>query len=124
MTQQTSPRKIPSLTWVLVASPLLLLVIFFTLAVHVRIGLGHWPTPMIENYETTAYNLHMLVFISALLFAVYVAVPLWLISLCFRVFRISLKTHLIQAGVYAVGWALIVLCTLVDPCKFVEWFLD
>jgi hypothetical protein len=124
MTQQTSQRKLQSLTWAVASSPRLLLLIFLTLAAHVRVGLGHWPIPILEHYQTTAYSLHARAFIWLALFVVYAAIPLWLVSLCFRVFRISLKTHPLQAGVYAVGWALIILSAYVDPCRFVEWFLD
>ena len=106
------------------SSPLLLLFVFLSLAAHVRLGLGHWPPPMFENYKTTAYSQHEQVFIWVALFTVFAAIPLWLASLCIRVFRISLKTHLIQAGVYALGWALIALYALVDPGRFIEWFLD
>jgi hypothetical protein len=124
MTQQTPKRTTRAITWGLVSSPLLLLFVFLTLAAHVRIGLGHWPTSIIENYRTTAYSLHVKSFFWIGLFAVYAAIPLWLVSLCFRVFRISLRTHLIQAGVYAVGWAFVALYAFVDPYKFVEWLLD
>ena len=124
MTQQTAQRKVRFLTWALVLSPLLLLFVFLTLAAHVRLALGHWPTPMIENYDTAAYSRHEQVFTWAALFTVYAAIPLWLVALCFRVFRISLKTHLIQAGAYALGWALIALYGFIDPGRFTEWFLD
>jgi hypothetical protein len=124
MTQPETSRKITVLTWALVLSPLLLLFVFLTLAAHVRLGLGHWPTPMMENYDTTAYNQHEQVFIWVALFTVYAAIPLWLVSLCFRPFRISVKTHLMQAGVYVLGWVVIAIYGFVDPGKFTEWFLD
>jgi len=63
MTQQTAQRRVRFLTWVLVLSPLLLLSVFLTLAAHVRLALGHWPTPMLENYDTVAYSRHERVFI-------------------------------------------------------------
>jgi hypothetical protein len=31
---------------------------------------------------------------------------------------------LIQAGAYVAGWALIILYTYMDPCRFTEWFFD
>ena len=124
MIEQTVQRKVWFFTWTLVLSPLLLLLLFLTLAMHVRLALGHWPTPMIENFNTVAYSRHEQLFIWVALFTVYAAIPLWLVALCFRVFRISLKTHLIQAGVYALGWALIALYGFIDPGKFTEWFLD
>jgi len=124
MTKQTSQRKIRSLTWALMSSSLLLLFVFVSLAAHVRLGLGHWPAPMLETYQTAAYDGHEQVFIWVALFTVYAAVPLWLVLLCFGMFRISLKTHVIQTGIYAVGWALISLYSFIDPGRFTEWFLD
>lgn len=114
----------PLLTWALVLSPVLLLVLFLTLAVHVRLGLGHWPKPMRENYHTAAYSSHEHIFTLFALVTVYGAVPLWLLLLFFRPFRISLRTHLIQAGIYALGWGLIAIYTAWDPGQFTEWFLD
>ena len=108
----------------LMSSSLLLLFVFITLAAHVRLGLGHWPTPMLEKYQTAAYDGHEQMFVWVALFTVYAAVPLWLLSLCFGMFRISLKTHLLQASFYAMGWVLIGLYGSIDPGRFVEWFLD
>jgi hypothetical protein len=122
--QQKSQRKIRSLTWALVLSPLVVLFVFVTLAAHVRLGLGHWPMPMLESYATTAYSRHVQVFVWFARFAVYGAIPLWIVALCFRRFRISLKTHLIQAVVYVAGWVFIGIYGMVDPGSFAEWFLD
>jgi hypothetical protein len=124
MAQENSKRTIRALTWMFVSSPYLLFLIFLTLAVHVRVGLGHWPTPVFENYHTMACGLHEQVVIWVAVFTIFVAIPLWLISLLFRLFRISLKTHLLQAGVYIVGWAIIILYARIDPYKFAEWFFD
>jgi hypothetical protein len=106
------------------SSPLLLLFVFLSLAAHVRLGLGHWPTPMLESYKTAAYDQHEQVFVWVALFTVYAAVPFWLVTLCFGIFRISLKTHLLQAGVYVAGRVLIALYSQIDPGRFVTWFLD
>ena len=102
----------------------LLLVIFLTLAVHVRVGLGHWPTPVLENYHTMACSLHEQAVIWVAVFTMFFAIPLWLISLLFRIFRISLKTHFIQAGAYVVGWMMLILYACIDPHRFVEWLFD
>ena len=103
---------------------MLLLLAFITLAVHVRVGLGHWPTPMFENFHTPAYSAHEQVLTWIGFFTVFAAIPLWLLMLCFRRFRQSLRTHLIQAGVYVAGWLLIMLYGAVDPGRFMAWFLD
>ncbi len=124
MSEHQTKRSLPLATWPFVFSPVLLLLIFIALAVHVRVGLGHWPTPMTENYHTPAVRVHEQVVLWLGLFAIYAAIPLWLLILCFRPFRSSLKTHLVQAGVYALGWGLIALYGAVDPGRFLEWFLD
>jgi hypothetical protein len=105
-------------------SPVLLLCVFIALAVHVRGGLGHWPTPMIEDYGTLAYRIHEQVLTWVGFSAVFAAIPLWLLMLCIPPFRISARTHLVQAGVYAVGWIFVMLYAAVDPGRFLEWFLD
>lgn len=124
MSEHQANHRLSLVSWLLVITPALLLVGFITLAAHVRIGLGHWPTPMIENYDTAAYWIHDRVLVWVGMFTVFAAIPLWLLTLCFQRFRISLKTHLIQAGVYACGWGLIALYGAVDPGRFMEWFLD
>jgi hypothetical protein len=124
MPQPTAQRKVPFLTWALVLSPLVLLFVFLTMAAHVRLGLGHWPTPMTEDYHTAAFSRHEQVFAGVVAFTVYAAVPLWLAALCFRRFRISFRTHLVQAGAYAAGWVLIGAYAFIDPGSFLKWFLD
>ena len=124
---QTRPEKSAALAllmWLCVFSPLLLLFTFLTLAVHVRLALGHWPTPMTESFGGSAFRAHERVVIWVGYFTVYVAMPLWLLMLCFRTFRITLKHHLTQFGVYAVGWGLIVLYLICDPGRFADWFFD
>jgi magnesium-transporting ATPase (P-type) len=124
MPEHPTKKKRPFATWLVVCSPVLLLLVFIALAVHVRVGLGHWPTPMLEHYDTAAYRAHALALIWVIFFTVFAAIPLWLLMLCFRPLRISLKTHLIQAGVYVAGWVLIIMYGAVDPGRFLEWFFD
>lgn len=124
MSEHQAKQRLPLATWPLVFSPVLLLIVFIALAVHVRLGLGHWPTPMFESYHTPAFRAHEQVLVWVWLFTVYAAIPLWLLMLCFRPFRISFRTHLIQVGVYAVGWGVIVLYGAIDPGQFLDWFLD
>ncbi len=104
--------------------PFLLLLVFTTLALQVRMELGHWPTPMVESYSSPTYRVgaHIVVWIGY--FTVFAAIPLWLLMLCFRPFRMSISNHLIQIGVYALGWGLIALYGAVDPGGFLAWFLD
>jgi hypothetical protein len=124
MTSQEPEPKSAAVTWALVSSPFVLLLLFVALALYVRQALGHWPTPMRENYHPETYRQLDGVVTLFAMFTVYAAIPLWLGALCFRVFRISKRTHLIQAGMYVLGWVLILVYGMVDPGKFVSWYLD
>ncbi|MEM8605724.1 MAG: hypothetical protein AAGF92_01365 [Myxococcota bacterium] len=106
-------------------SPAILVAIFATLAIHVRLGLGHWPEPMRESYDTPALWVNWWVFTVWLLFTLWGAGPLWLWCLflgrrrpdAWRVFER-------QALTIFAGCALIVATVAADPYRFVEWFLD
>ena len=94
------------------------------MAVHVRIGLGHWPVPVLENYLTSASILHMLVINMTFAFSVYCAGPLWVICLLVPVFRPSSASIHQQLAVTAIGWLLIVGFLTLDPTPFSAWLLD
>lgn len=124
MSDNAPKKQRPSWTWICSLSSFLLLLTFVSMAFHIRLGLGHWPTPMTENYHTTAFRTHEHVLIAVLLFTVYAAVPLWVVCLCFRRLRLSRRAHVMKAAVYGLGWLLILLASKYDPTTFTEWFLD
>lgn len=111
-------------TWIPGLAPMLLLVAILTLAAHVRLGLGHWPTPMVESYHSPGYLRHEVIVGLIGGFALYVAGPLWAIFVAIPWFRISAKTHLIQLAMYLGGFLLIFLAGKFDPTPFTEWLLD
>jgi hypothetical protein len=94
------------------------------MAVHVGAGLGHMPRNGADTYHTPAYAVHEYVLQGVAYFVLFAAIPLWLLLLCSRRFRISLKFHLAQFGAYVAAWLLVVLYMMVDPGGFVAWFLD
>lgn len=94
------------------------------MAGHVRLGLGHWPKPMWEDYQTTLFRVHWHALVALAFFTVYAAIPLWLLLLCPRRFRISLRAHVIQFAAYGLGWMLVFLVLKYDPTTFTAWFLD
>src|SRR5688572_16409102 len=112
------------LTWLPAVMPTLLLLIFLSLSAHVLLGLGHWPKPCVEDYQSQAYTIHQQVFTWIAVFTIWVAPLLWFFSLCFRSLRIAWQVHLLQAGVYAAGWGLLGLYWLWDPFRFFSWYLD
>jgi hypothetical protein len=118
-------RRYPQVTWLFALSPIVLLLTIIALAVHMRLGLGHWPTPFHENYQTPATILHMSVLERTLNFSVYFAGPLWLICLLVPQLRPSsrrvIKAQVTTAGV---GWLLIIGFLTLDPTTFSAWLLD
>lgn len=118
-------RRYPQAAWLFALSPIVLLLLMITLAVHMRLGLGHWPTPFYENYRTTASILHMRALQQTLDFSVYFAGPLWLVCLLVPQLRPStlrvIKAQLTTAGA---GWLLIIGFLTLDPTTFSAWLLD
>lgn len=112
------------LTWGCVWTPVVLLLCIVSLGMHTRLGLGHWPEPMVDKYTTPAFSFHTQAVIGLGLFTMYAAGPLWLLCLCFRRFRVSARLHVMQAGVYAAGWGLVLAYVAWDPHRFVQWYLD
>lgn len=117
-------RKRTLLTWSCGASPWVLFLLVVMLAVHVRLGLGHWPRPMWETYETTAFNLHLLAVWSLAWLSLFAAPPSWLVLLCFRRFRLSVPVHLMQAVAFGCGWLAVYFGLKHDPTPFTQWLLD
>ena len=111
-------------TWACALTSFHLLVMVLSLALHVRVGLGHWPQPLREGYDTVAFRWHESAFVMSALGAAYGAAPLWLLLLCFRRFRAPLRVHRLQMGTYAAGWLLILAFAKIDPFRFVKWMLD
>ncbi|MGI9241741.1 MAG: hypothetical protein ACR2RV_13145 [Verrucomicrobiales bacterium] len=111
------------LTWIPAISSLVVLFAYVSLAFHVRIGLGHWPKPMFENYDTNFYYAHGWLFLGLGFFALFLAAPLWLVGLKFPIFRTPKQTRFIQLGLFGLGWVLFYLYVTIDPGSFTEWFL-
>lgn len=111
-------------TWLCVVTPWLLLLIGLSLAAHVRLGLGHWPKPMTEDYSTTAFQAHFRVLQVSFVLALYSFVPVWMLLLCARRFRVSFGFHALQAAVYGGGWLFILFVCQLDPWRFMGWLVD
>lgn len=129
MNPEMEPRKAPSWrwklpTWACVLTPFLLLAVAVSLAVHVRLGLGHWPEPMREDYVAPTFQVHMYLLYGTVICALYSVVPVWMLLLCARPLRLSFWTHAMQFAVYAAGWGLIGLFCALDPWRFFTWLAD
>jgi hypothetical protein len=113
-----------AVSWTCSLSSLALLLLTLGLALHVRVGLGHWPRPMWEDYQTLGFQTHQLALLGVGLFAVYAAVPVWILCVSFRRLRASPRVLLVQAGIYLAGWALVAGLIRLDPYQFVTWLVD
>lgn len=111
------------LAWVCALSPMALFLALLSFAIHVRLGLGHWPTPMFENYETPLSSFHEGAMVVLGYFCILVGPPIWLgVTVLNRaVGSVQFKKQLI---IYLAGWALILIAGVCDPTTFSEWLLD
>jgi len=126
--RQTGPyaarRRFTALSWVCAASPFALLVAFVTLAIHIRLGLGHWPTPMSEDYHSPAFDVHAAILSFCGMFALYVAGPLWLLCLLVPPLRPEWPRGVVFQFLTMVIGALLMLAVLkFDPTTFTAWVL-
>ena len=112
------------LTWIPAISSMVVLATYVTLALHVRLAVGHWPKPMHESYQTGLYSAHAWLFAGFFLFAIVAAAPLWLLSLKFPRFQAPKRMRYIQLAVFGAGWLLFYLYVKIDPGSFTAWFLD
>lgn len=118
-------RRFPCVSWSCALSPFALLFVFLTVGVHIRLGLGHWPTPMFEDYHSPAFSIHEWTLIVCFWFAVFVAGPLWFVCLLIPSLSPAWpRTVFSQLLTCAVGWLVIVAVLTFDPTTFSAWFLD
>lgn len=113
------------MNWLCALSSMILFLIVISLAVHVRLGLGHWPTPIYESYRTSAFVLHMTILERVAYFSLYFAGPLWLLSLLVVPFDPPWRGILLsQLAVTILGWLLVVGFLALDPTTFSAWLMD
>jgi hypothetical protein len=107
-----------------VIGPEIAILAFASMAVHVRLALGYWPSDAIDFYPTPLLRLHGFFFIIAFLYGIFVAGPLWLLLLFFRPLRLGFAVHRLQACLIALGWLVLFFLMASIPPKYVTWFLD
>lgn len=112
--------------WLLMFTPAGALLLFVSVALHLRIGLGRWPTYASGEYQTAAFQVHEQLFNVFLGFTIWGAIPLWLVLVCMQRFRPawSWKRVLGQLLLFLTGWMLIALFIGLNPSGIVNWYLD
>jgi hypothetical protein len=91
-------------TWFCSASSVATSFLVLTLAIHGWI-VGE-SAVISESSGPLGLEIHLLLLAAFALFATWAAAPLWIGLLLFRRFRVSYRTHVIQACVFAAGWLL------------------
>lgn len=111
-------------SWLCAATSPALLVAFVTMMLHVRLGVGHWPKPMWEDYSTVALKAHQLVTLWLFASSTFVAPVFGLGLLCFRATRGGWRFHVAQLALFAIGWTAVLVLWHADPFRFVTWLKD
>jgi len=120
-------RRIELIGWLCAAMPLILVLDYLLLAAHVRLALGRWPTPVLENVCTLPVKIHQTSILVLFLVAVFAAPVAWAIRTIMSVWQHcgwSIRAWLYQVVVYSLGWAVLSACFRFDPTPFTEWFFD
>lgn len=124
MSPFSKSRLVQLLSWVAAWSPAALFVVLLTMAAHIRLGLGHWPTPMVEDYETKLFQTHETVFFFTYALSVLSALPLWVLCVLLPALRRPVRDRLWQPVIYGLGWGMIFLAAYLDPTTFTTWLID
>lgn len=109
------------LTWLCGMSSCLLLFLWVAMAISCRLGLGHWPEPMIENYSGRAYEVLDSAFFLWGYFTFFLAGPTLLLGL---IIDFSARPNRFRAILYGSGWMCLLSVIAFDPTSFSEWWFD
>jgi len=104
--EQAKPARRRWFTWFCALAPLIALLFFITMSLHVRVSFGKWPEHAVHHFSSVSLQVHQLVFVLSMFFAMFGAIPLWLLFLCFRSLRLKLPEHLLQVVSFVVGWSI------------------
>ncbi len=117
--------KPPALRLVVISSPnLVMVVLFYSLALHLRLHLGDWPQSIGEEGFPSGLRLHAEIawrFCSAWVFLSVLLVPIGMIC-C--VVATNLRHQLRFFALYAAGWFLSVGLMAIAPRPFLNWWWD
>lgn len=111
-------------TWLCAASPLFVLLLFVTMALHVRLGYGRWPQDAIDDFPALHFRLHEWMFLEAILFSVFAPMPLLGALIWHRRLGMRLQQFILRILVYVTGWVATFAILATVPARFVTWYLD
>jgi hypothetical protein len=111
-------------SWLCALSAPVLIVALALYVTHTRLALGHWPVPHTDYDLGDLHDIHNILFGLLYLFAVYGALPIWLICLFLSRSQPDAREWWVQASVFFGSWGIIVLAAYFDPTTFTKWFLD
>jgi hypothetical protein len=105
-------------------SPAVLLLVSITMALHIRLGFGHWPDQAVLSFPAFHFRVHDWLFIAAMLSAVFALIHLLVTLVHHRQLGVGLRQVAAQALVYVAGWVAFFVVASIIPARFVSWFLD
>jgi hypothetical protein len=118
-------RNVTIISWICTLAPIVLLALLGTMALHVRLALGHWPTPMSDDYDSALLGFEWLGLMLWFLFAVFAAPPIWIAGVIVGWSERRMRTMFgLQVLAFAAGWALVYGVFAWNPAGFAEWLLD
>jgi len=124
-----TPRR-RRFTWSCSLAPAAFLVVFITMAVHIRLGIGYWPDPSLNNQSLNSFpglllRIHNWGFMAAILFGFFVA-PIHLVVtlIHYRELGFRLRGIAAHAVAYLLSTVVFFLVIVHAPAWFVTWFTD
>lgn len=111
-------------TWLCALSPLVVLLLFSTMALHIRLGYGRWPQDAIDDFPALHFQLHEWMFLEAILFSVFAPMPLLGTLIWHRRLGMRLQQSTLLVAVCLTGWIGTFGILAIVPARFVTWFLD
>ena len=121
----TSAPRLATLKGVLIATalPMSWLVLFYSLAVHLRLALGRWPKSIGDNPHDWLFNIHYesTLLVGSLMWLSLIALPLIVIVLL--AFP-RIRRYAIHVLIYAVAVGSTFLLMHLAPGSFVYWWFD
>ena len=95
------------LSWTCALSPFVVLFVVATAAVHQPAGSKGALGPLADAHRAMMRPILDVAWSLSMMFAAYLAGPLWVLLLCIRRCRLSWKTHSLQGMTLGLGWLLI-----------------